>query len=500
MSKEELIHRYVEAILDKRRDLSREELIRMIEERKKGARVSEAYREVWAVFSIANELGVRLEDISLEKEIKIGNIVSGLTNISTRGRIIAILDIKEVESNGEKISIARMIIGDSSGWCYLYLWREKANLLQELDVKVGDVIRISKAYSKEGRLGTVEVHLGNVGSISKLNESPDVPPRESFFKNLREVRYDENLVNVKATVIGVSDTKKFSSFRGGEGSVRRVFLADGDLRIPLTLWHGHSEKISEKDVYSEVLIAGARVRRGLGGGLELDLDQMGCLEILGRREEAGFSKLSEVKSSKPVNMKLQILKIFSENTIYIGGRTRRLMDMIVSDGESYGILTAWDGIIDKFKQMNIERKKVILLNLIPRHWGKQVLLSTTSSTTIAGLEEGLSDLKIPKKTYRIDELEEGLRKIHVEGVVSSKPEEQDISLSSGERVKVCRFNLADDTGIVEVVAWRENISKLAGLEPGMSIRIKWCNIRSRFLGEKYVEIGRDSEVELMNTE
>jgi ssDNA-binding replication factor A large subunit len=500
MSREELMRRYVDAILDRKRDITREELMRMIEEKKKEARVSEAYREVWAVFSIANELGIRLEEVSLEKEIKINSIVSGLASISTRGRIIAILEPKEVESNGEKIPITRVILGDSSGWCYLYFWREKAGLLQELNINVGDVIRVSRAYSKEGRLGTIEIHLGNMGSVSKVEESPDIPRREAFFKNLGEIGYDDNIVNVKAMVIGVSELKRFSDSKGGERTVRRIVLADGDVRIPLTLWHEHSGRISEKDVFSSILVAGARVRKGLSGNLELELNSLGCLEVLGKGGKAEYSTLSEVSSGKPVNLKLHVLKMFNDNVFPAGGRIRRVMDIIVSDGEAYGVLTVWNSLIDRLKQMDAEGKKISFLNLVPRSLGRQVLLSTTSSTTIAGVEESTLNLRIPEKVYRVSELEPGLRKIHVEGVVSTKPEEQDVISASGESIKVCRLNLVDDTGLVEVVAWRENTGKISGLTPGRGVRIKWCNVRERGVGRIIVEVTPDSEVEMIEAE
>ncbi len=498
MSREELIQRYIEAILEKKRDMSREELIRRIEEKKKHARVSEAYREVWAVFSVANELGIRLEEVSLEKEIKIGSIVSGLTSVSTRGRVIAILEPKEVESADGRILITRAIIGDSSGWGYLYLWREKANLLRELGINVGDVVRVVRAYSKEGRLGTIEIHLGNAGSMSKIEDSPDIPAREAFFKKLGELSHDDNVVNVKAVIAGVSEAKKFSDPIRGEGTVRRIVLADGDLRMPLTLWHEHSTKVTEKDVFSTVLVAGARVRRGLSGSLELELNSMGCLEILSKTGEAEYSALSKVESGKLVNLKLHVLKMFKENVISLGGRVRRMMDTIVSDGESYAVLTCWGSIIDRLKQLEAEGKKIAFLNVLTRSRGKQILLSTTSSTTIIGVEEGFSNVKVPEETRRINELEPGMRKIHVEGVVSTSPEEQEVVLASGEKIRACRLNIMDDTGMVEVVAWRENTSKILGLRPGMGLRIKWCNVRERGIGRLCVEVTGDSEVEMMN--
>lgn len=494
MSREELIRRYVEAILEKRKDITRERLISMIEEKKKETRVSEAYREVWAVFSIANELGIRLEDVSLEKEIKIGSIVSGLTNISTHGRVIAILEPKEVDSNGERIPITRIIIGDSSGWCYLYLWREKAGLLQELNIGTGDVIRINKAYSKEGRLGTIEIHLGSIGSVSKGEEGPDIPNREAFFKSLKEISHTDNIVNVKAMIAGVSELKSFSDPRGNRRTVRRAVLADGDLRMPLTLWHEHSEKITEKDVFSNILVAGARIRKGLSGNIELELNAMGYLETLSKAGEVEYSKLSQISSNKPVNLRLHVLRMFNENIISTKGRTRRVMDIIVSDGESYGVLTAWDNFIDRLKQAG-EGKRISFLNLIPKNWERQLLLSTISSTMIVEIGEGIGDLRMPERTYRIDELEPGLRKIHLEGVVSTKPEEREVSSALGEMLKVCRFDLVDDTGLVEVIAWRENVQKISDLVPGSGVRIRWCNVREGGFGRMRVEITQDSEVE-----
>ena len=88
----------------------------------------------------------------------------------------------------------------------------------------------------------------------------------------------------------------------------------------------------------------------------------------------------------------------------------------------------------------------------------------------------------------------------MEGVVSSKPEEQEIVSASGERIKTCRFSLVDDTGLVEVVAWRENTAKISWLTPGRSVRIRWCNVRERGIGGVRVEITGDSDVEEIGVE
>lgn len=65
---------------------------------------------------------------------------------------------------GRKGKLARVLIEDDSGSCYLVLWDKDVELVERGLIKVGDRIRIINGYAKEAGHG-MEVSKGKWGTI-----------------------------------------------------------------------------------------------------------------------------------------------------------------------------------------------------------------------------------------------------------------------------------------------------------------------------------------------
>lgn len=100
---------------------------------------------------------------------------------------------------------------------------------------------------------------------------------------------------------------------------------------------------------------------------------------------------------------------------------------------------------------------------------------------------------------RLGELKMGMRNAMVEGLVSKPVEVGEVTTSSGENVSRAVTTLADDTGEVQVVAWREAVEKLADLQQGSIVRLRWVTIRTNpFDGKPGVVVTSNTEVEVQN--
>ena len=89
-----------------------------------------------------------------------------------------------------------------------------------------------------------------------------------------------------------------------------------------------------------------------------------------------------------------------------------------------------------------------------------------------------------------------MRNAMVEGLISQPVEVGEVTTSSGENVSRAVTSLADDTGEVQVVAWRDAVGKISNLHPGSVVRLRWVTIRTNpFDGRAGVVLTSNTEVE-----
>ncbi len=198
-SLEELIEK-----ISEHTELSKEKIKEMIKE--KQIELSGLVSLEGAAYIVGRELGVSLLKES-KRDLKIKNIVPGMRSVDFLGRIVKIYDTREFERNGEKGSVTNIVLGDETSLIRLSLWGEENKLLEELNLKENDVVRVSRAFVKEDNRGNPEVRLGKVGKIEKVEEVVTLPEsidlKKSFdtakekIKDLKEGDYGK----VRACII-----------------------------------------------------------------------------------------------------------------------------------------------------------------------------------------------------------------------------------------------------------------------------------------------------------
>ena len=73
--------------------------------------------------------------------------------------------------------------------------------------------------------------------------------------------------------------------------------------------------------------------------------------------------------------------------------------------------------------------------------------------------------------------------VNVEGVVSTVPESKEVTTAKGETVKLMVFELKDDSGAVQVSAWRQHAEALNGLKIGDKLLLENAYVKKGF-GDK----------------
>ncbi len=154
----------VNKILSSRSDVQREEIMEMVENRKREA--GGFLSSETAARLIASELDVEIAKEQFQLKIQIKDLVSGLNDVSLTGQVVSIYPPKTFKrrdwTDGK---LACILISDKSGTLRVLLWDNKADLVEKGKIQQEQSIRISHAYVREGQDGKLELHVGDKGSI-----------------------------------------------------------------------------------------------------------------------------------------------------------------------------------------------------------------------------------------------------------------------------------------------------------------------------------------------
>lgn len=264
-----LLEDVIAKILSARPELTRDEVLRMIEAKERDAK-GFLTRES-AALSLAAELGIPIQ-VSFKPEIQIKNLVSGLGDVTITGRVIYVSPLRRfMRRDGGEGSKRSIYIADKTGKVKVNLWNERAES-PNWDTLVDKIVRFSHASVRRGPSGRVEL---NVDLRSNIEIEPsdlrpdDYPPLANFIRKIGEIKGDERIIDVAGIIERVHPITTFKRQDGGEGRVRRAELSDHTGRIIIVLWNEHAGMISEEYLGKYVMLLNLGVRRRFDGQLEL---------------------------------------------------------------------------------------------------------------------------------------------------------------------------------------------------------------------------------------
>jgi len=269
MSADEIIKRILSSRKDFTRDEIRELINRKIRESRGFLTVESAAR------AVAAELGLEISGFSLAKGTAIRNIISGLNNVTTAGRVLYVNPTRMfTKSSGESGKMRSLYIADETGMLRVVVWGEKADMLEPSEI-LGKIIKISHGYVREGYDGSVELNVGLRGEIEvsppDISED-DFPPLHKFLRRINQIGDSEVRVNILGVVTEIFPVNTFTRENGTSGKVRRIRVDDGTGKIIVVLWNNKVDELSDLKVGDHIEIFRAKVRRDLNGNLEIHID------------------------------------------------------------------------------------------------------------------------------------------------------------------------------------------------------------------------------------
>lgn len=278
------LEQIVQRILSTRRDLTREDVLKLIYERKRSA---ENYLlDDVAARIIASELGVEIPNVeeSFKSEISISSLVSGLNNVTLTARVIIVYPIQTFSKPDlTEGKVARLLLADKSGTLRLVLWNDKISLVEAGKIKHGNIVRVLHGYVREGLDGKLELHMGQRGDVqvSPPNVADsDYPSIDQFIEKIGNLTQKSKKASVLGAVYDVFPMSEFKRKDGSTGKVRRVRLRDETGEISLVFWNEKVDELGKVEKDDQLRIMNARVKTQSDGRIELHVDNATQIEKL----------------------------------------------------------------------------------------------------------------------------------------------------------------------------------------------------------------------------
>jgi replication factor A1 len=289
------VEQTINHILSKHPEASREEIVKKLE--KERHKTNGLISDEILLRIIAAELGVEIENNKAPMPtLSAADLVPNLNNVTVTGRVIAVFPPKTFNGH-RKGKLASFLIADKRVILRIVLWNDKTSLVEKNEVKAGQLIRISRGYTKEGP-GGVEVH---VGERSHFDLAPqdlkeeEYPTAKEFNTKIADVTQASRSkkVNLNGVVKKLFSTSTFERQDSSTGKVMRLILADKGGEIPVVVWNEKVDELCNVRERDRLQIINAKIRKAQDNGTEVHIDTGAYVESASSTEE--FCKIADLR-------------------------------------------------------------------------------------------------------------------------------------------------------------------------------------------------------------
>jgi replication factor A1 len=416
------------------------------------------------------------------------NDIKGDMTVNVAARVIRIPRVRSFDRDGRDGKVASLELQDESGSMQFTLWNKDTALIEDLELKEGDAIKVRGAQSRV-RNGEVSLSHSWIGRIEKGEF--DVPEYQENVLKLGDAHEIRN-VTLVGLVSKVYDTITFERDDGSTGKVKSLELEDDTGTIRVTLWNEDTEMEIKKGDILKII----------GGNIEFD-------DYSGTNYRANTNWNSKLIVNPPIDQKME--EVLSEVGKYIKPVKITDLSNIEDDGEEVDIIgrvvnlyepnefqrddgttglvrtaeiadetgmvrvSMWDS---KAEYPMKEGDALKIENARSRLGEYQVDLSVgKTSRILKPTEDEISNLpslqdveSMLYQTKKIEELAEGDRDVSIIGRILSTSEPNQFTKSDGSTGIVRSIEIADDTGVVRASLWDDQAN--APLKEGEAIKIE----------------------------
>lgn len=377
----------INAMISKNPIVSRDKLLKRLEEerRKSEGLISDDV----LLRMVAAEFGIEISHEAFTPSTPlIASLVPSLNDVTVVGRVIAVFPAKISDKKNKRVRFARMLVADKSGTIRVVLWNDKAEFADSDKIRVGQIVRFSHGYTKEGRLGHVELHIGEKGEVDtnpQEAKDEDYPTIEELSTKIGGIT--SAFKNKKVSLIGeLREIFQESTFERKDktiGKVVRFILADETGEVPVVVWN---EKVDEvKEILKKgfkLQVVNGKAKKALNGKLEIHADNETYIDLF--KHEKSFLKIANLKEGmRDVNVEGEVItKPFLRMVKTSRNETVKLTVFEIKDETGSIWVSAWREDAEKAANMKVGDKVTVKNAYVKKGFGDQLEISTKNTTSI----------------------------------------------------------------------------------------------------------------------
>ncbi|SEH37465.1 replication factor A1 [Halopenitus malekzadehii] len=211
-------------------------------------------------------------DVQILDTYRVEDLTLGASDVTLVGKVLEAGGIRTFSrDDGSEGRVANLTLGDETGRVRVTMWDDRADLAEEFDA--GEVVEVVDGYVRE-RDDALELHVGNRGSIERVDEDVDYVPETTPIADL-EIG---TTVDIAGGVIETDPKRTFDRDDGSEGQVRNVRIKDETGEIRVALWGEKAD--AEIDLADEVVVTDVEITDGWQDDLEASANWRSTVSVI----------------------------------------------------------------------------------------------------------------------------------------------------------------------------------------------------------------------------
>jgi ssDNA-binding replication factor A large subunit len=314
----------------------------------------------------------------------------------------------------------------------------------------------------------------------------EIPSDRVYEHRLSISRLVSNLNDVTVTgrVVAVYPPKTFSGKRSGKFASVMVTDKEGILRV--ILWNDKVYLIESGELKTGQVtrFLHGYTREDRNGRAELHISDRSEIEINPQNVRAEdypsvgkfATKIKEItRAQKNIHLIGIVKEVFPSSTFTRQDQsTGKVLRFTLADSTGDVAVVVWDEKVEElepFLKRNVELQLVNAKVKAASNGGFEVHVDASTYVEVSAATEQLTE---------IVSLKAGLGSVSVEGEVSIEPVIREVTTSKGETVKLAIFELKDQTGTVQVSAWRKHAETIDNLKVGDRVLLSNVYVKKGF--------------------
>ncbi|MDQ6723233.1 MAG: hypothetical protein M3Z01_03080 [Thermoproteota archaeon] len=460
-------NKMIEIVLEEKQELNFEKLKDMIEEKKR--KVGAGYlTDQGALFLVAADIGVSLDKTN-KTESGIKDLFVGARDISTIGRILSIHPIRSFlkRDSSQETKNRIIIIYDKDSNIKIKLWDEFVNIPEQLDLTIGDLIKISKGQVKSGMDGKPIINLSGSGNLEVLTDEKkqNIPTIGEITITIDTLDTPKENLVIIGNINSDPRISEFTNVRGEHSKSLQFETTDdnNNRQIRTIIWNITEEQIPKSLTTGlKIKLIGVKTKIGNpnygNGDLEIHGDEGTTIEFVDHNESVDSYILRIISFNNDNNEnKINCITIDENERFYYLNINKDLFDIEINQ----------DDIIECFPSRILGNT----IEISSQDSYIQVLNEDKDIPLSESLETKIKNIEMSNKAY------------FIEAIILQPPNTMDINTKSGEIISVTDTIIGDDTGEIRLVAWRETSNLLKNFNIGERIKIKAVSVTTNKEGK-----------------